>query len=468
MKKNEVKELQEQLLSKMGKPNKKVKSMDDSAMSSFCVDYLSFLDRSKTEREAVVSAVELLKNYGFEPFDPEKKYAPGEKAFWINRNKSLIAFIMGNEPLDKGTLITAAHIDSPRLDLKPRPLYEESSLAYFRTHYYGGIKKYQWTAIPLSMHGVVVLSNGEEITLRIGENEEDPVFYISDLLPHLSRKSQAGKTMGDIIVGEQMNVLLGSKPIDAEKEIRDPVKLNVLKILNERYGIIEDDLISAEIEIVPAMKARYIGFDKSMIGAYGQDDRVCAYAGLRALTELDQPDKTCILVLADKEEIGSVGNTGLNSDILRHFISFLSYTSCVKPETVLLASKCLSADVNAAYDPNFAEVYERQNTAYLNCGPTLSKYTGSGGKGGSNDASAEFLGQVRNAFDKEEIPWQIGELGKVDEGGGGTVAQFVSKLGIDTIDIGVGLFSMHSPYELSSCYDVYSLKQSLNCFYRNL
>ncbi|MBQ8994860.1 MAG: aminopeptidase [Oscillospiraceae bacterium] len=466
MEKNDVKKLQKKLLSQKGSSISVGRSLDDNAISSFSHDYIEFLNNSKTEREAVASSVEFLKERGFVPFDPDKKYRPGDKAYWVNHQKSLIAFIVGSESLEKGTLITAAHIDSPRLDLKPRPLYEEASLAYFRTHYYGGIKKYQWTAIPLSIHGVVVLSDGREISVFIGEDDLDPVFYISDLLPHLSRKSQAGKTMGEIIVGEQLNVILGSKPIEYNEEIKDPVKLNVLHILNEKYDIVEDDLISAELEIVPAMTARYVGFDKSMIASYGQDDRVCAYTGLRALAELNAPKKTCILVLADKEEIGSVGNTGMNSDMLRNFITLLSHSLDVIPEKVFINSKCLSADVNVAYDPNFAEVYERQNTAYLNCGPTLSKYTGSGGKGGSNDASAEFLGEVRNAFDSEDVPWQIGELGKVDEGGGGTVAQFVSRLGIDTIDIGVGLLSMHSPYELSSCFDVYALFKAVNCFFR--
>ena len=434
----------------------------------FCDEYMEFLNSSKTEREAVRTSAGILSECGFEPYDPMRTYKAGDKVVWVNKRKSLIAAVIGKERMDRGVLISAAHIDSPRLDLKPVPLYEDSSIAYFKTHYYGGIKKYQWVAIPLSIHGIVILADGSEVTVSIGEDENDPVFYISDLLPHLSHKTQANKTMPNIITGEQLNVVIGSCPYLSDDKIDEPVKLNVLNILNSRYGITEDDFISAEIEIVPAMKSRYVGFDRSMIGAYGQDDRVSAYTALKALCELNEPDKTCILVLADKEEIGSVGNTGMNSDILKHFITSLCRMSGCYPESVFMNSKCLSADVNAAYDPNFTEVYEKHNTACLNQGPVLSKYTGSGGKGGSNDASAEFVGQIRMAFDSENIPWQIGEVGKVDEGGGGTVAQFVSRLGIDTVDIGVGLLSMHSPYELSSCLDVYALYRAVNCFYRKV
>ena len=460
--------LKDKLFSSRLKKNEQYKYVKSDVLNTFSVEYMNYLNNSKTEREAVKSAVTILEKNGFTPFDFDKVYKAGDKVYWENKRKSLFAAVIGRKDLNEGALITAAHIDSPRLDLKPNPLYEESSIAYFKTHYYGGIKKYQWTAIPLSLHGIVVLADGKEVTINVGEDENDPVFYISDLLPHLSHRTQAKKTMPEVISGEQLNIVIGSTPYLSEEKLEDPVKLNVLNILYNKYGITEDDFISAELEVVPAMKSRFVGFDKSLIAAYGQDDRVCGYTALRALCDIDTPEKTCILVLADKEEIGSVGNTGMNSDLLRHFITVLCRSFGCYPEPVFMKSKCLSADVNAAYDPNFSEVYERNNTAYLNKGPTISKYTGSGGKGGSNDASAEFVGQLRIAFDSESIPWQIGELGKVDEGGGGTVAMFISRLGIDTIDIGVGLLTMHSPYELSSCLDVYALYKAMNCFYRKL
>ena len=460
--------LKEKLFSSKNDIKGNFKFVESDILYPFCDNYIDYLNRSKTEREAVSSAVELLHANGFEEYDSNRCYNAGDKFYWVNKKKSLIAVVVGEKSLDEGLLITAAHIDSPRLDLKPMPLYEDSSMAFFKTHYYGGIKKYLWTAIPLSMHGVVVLADGKEVTINIGEDEKDPVFCITDLLPHLSHKTQANKTMSEVITGEQLNIVLGSVPYLSEEKIEEPVKMNVLNILHDMYGLTEDDFISAEIEIVPAMKARYVGLDKSMIGSYGQDDRVCAYSGLKALCDLNKPEKTCMLILADKEEIGSVGNTGMNSDILRNFITMLCRGFSCIPENVFLNSKCLSADVNAAYDPNFPEVYEKKNTAQFNHGPTFSKYTGSGGKGGSNDASAEYVGQIRLALDSEKLPWQIGELGKVDEGGGGTVAQYVSRLGIDTIDIGVGILTMHSPYELSSCLDVYSLYRVMNCFYRKL
>ena len=467
MSKNDLK-LKEKLFSTKNNLKENFKFVESDKLFAFCNEYMGFLNDSKTEREAVNSAVDLLISNGFEEYDCNKEYSAGDKVYLVNKRKSLFAVVFGKENLEKGMLITAAHIDSPRLDLKPMPIYEDSSMAFLKTHYYGGVKKYQWTAIPLAIHGIIVLSDGREVTINIGEDDNDPVFCITDLLPHLSHKTQANKTMADVIAGEQLNIVIGSAPYISDEDISEPVKMNVLNILNERYGITEDDFISAEIEIVPAMKARYIGLDKSMIGSYGQDDRVCAYSALRALCDLKKPDKTCLVVLADKEEIGSVGNTGMNSDILRNFITVLCKGFNCMPEAVFMNSKCLSADVNAAYDPNFPEVYEKKNTAHFNQGPTFSKYTGSGGKGGSNDASAEYIGQIRMALDAEKLPWQIGELGKVDEGGGGTVAQFISRLGIDTIDIGVGILTMHSPYELSSCLDVYALYKVMNCFYRKL
>ena len=429
--------------------------------------YMDFMDRSKTEREFARNAAALLEENGFSAFDPDREYEAGDRVYWLNKKKSLIAAVVGTDPLDRGVLITAAHIDSPRLDLKPRPLYEDKGLAYFKTHYYGGIKKYQWAAIPLAMHGTVSLKNGEEIDLCLGEEGDDHVFYISDLLPHLARKAQGDRTMSEVLKGEELNVLLGSEPFDDE-EVKEPVKLNVLKYLHDRFGMTEDDFLSAEIEIVPAMKAKFVGFDDTLVAAYGHDDKVCGYTALTALMALEAPARTCLTILADKEEIGSVGNTGLNSDMIRNFLTLLARPSGIPVERIFLASKCLSADVNAAFDPNFPQVNDPLNSAYLNAGPVISKYTGSGGKGGSNDASAEYMGQVRRVLDGAGIPWQVAELGKVDEGGGGTVAGYVSRYGIDTVDIGVALLSMHSPFEVAGTYDSLAAHKEVNAFFRNM
>ncbi len=424
-----------------------------SAADAFCEDYKAFLDASKTEREAVKTSIALAKGAGFTEFDCDKKYSAGDKMYINNRGKAAAFIVMGKRPVIEGVRVTAAHIDSPRLDLKPNPLYESAELALFKTHYYGGIKKYQWTTVPLSLHGVIVKRDGTSVEVNIGDEEKDPCFVVTDLLPHLAAE-QSKRTLGEAVKGEDLNVLIGSHPFkdDSESEL---VKLNILNILNEKYGITEGDFLSAELECVPAYSARDIGFDRSLIGAYGHDDRVCAYPALRAAMDLDVPEHTVIVVLADKEEIGSEGNTGLNSSFLKYIFMDLAAMQGVDGYRVMRASKCLSADVNAAFDPTYPEVMEARNASYLNYGAVITKYTGARGKSSTNDASAEFVGFVRNLLDKEGVAWQTGELGKVDAGGGGTVAMYVANLGLDVVDLGVPVLSMHAPFEVVAKYDVY-------------
>ena len=419
----------------------------------FCEGYMSFLDAAKTEREAVEESVALARANGFIEFKKGQRYAPGEKVYYNNRGKALILAVIGRRDLSQGVRITAAHIDSPRLDLKPNPLYEDNELAYFKTHYYGGIKKYQWTVTPLSLHGVIVKKDGGTIKVKVGEDDADPKFVITDLLPHLAA-SQMKATMAEGIKGESLNVLIGSRPFD-DTDAAESVKLNILNILFEKYGIKEDDFLSAELEVVPAFKSCDIGFDRSMIGAYGHDDRVCAYPALMALIDAEAPEHTAVCVLADKEEIGSVGNTGLDSNFLAYFISDLAEAFGLDGRDVLSRSQCLSADVNAAFDPIYPDVTEKRNASFVNRGCVITKYTGSRGKGGTSDASAEFMAKVRALLDGHSVVWQTGELGKVDEGGGGTVARFVAGLNVDTVDLGVPVLSMHAPFEVVSKLDVY-------------
>ncbi|MBR5502368.1 MAG: aminopeptidase, partial [Oscillospiraceae bacterium] len=466
-KKTAGQQLEEQLFAKKEDAFKGFAAKYAEQLEPYCNGYMEFLNSAKTEREFAKKAAELLEANGFKPFEAGRAYTAGERVYWLNCKKSLIAAVIGKQPLEAGMNITAAHIDSPRLDLKPNPLYEDCGLAYFKTHYYGGVKKYQWSALPLALHGTVVLRDGTEVDVSIGEDANDPIFYITDLLPHLARKVQGSRTMGEVLTGEELNILLGSEPY-ADEKVKEPVKLNVLRVLNEKYGMVESDFISAEFEMVPALKSKYVGFDKSLIAAYAHDDRVCSYTALTALLDVTEPEKTCLCILADKEEVGSMGNTGLNSDMLRNFTAMLCRGVGAAPELVFLHSKCLSADVNAAFDPTFPSVHERMNAAFLNYGPVISKYTGSGGKGGSNDASAEFMGAVRRVLDAAEIPWQVAELGKVDEGGGGTVAQYVSHLGIDTVDVGVALLSMHAPYEIAASWDVFATMKAMHAFYVNM
>lgn len=426
---------------------------------SYAEGYKDFLDRAKTEREAVETAIELAENNGFKEFDRNKKYNAGDKVYFNNRGKSLALAVIGSESVESGVNISAAHIDSPRLDLKPNPLYEELELALFKTHYYGGIKKYQWTAIPLSLHGVFVLKDGTVKKVSIGEEEEEPKFVINDLLPHLAQE-QSKRTLSEGIKGEELNVLIGSHPFKDEKG-SELVKLNILKLLNEKYGITEDDFLSAELEIVPAFKATDIGFDRSMVGAYGQDDRVCAYPALTAIMSVKNPEKTALAVLADKEEVGSMGNTGLESDFLRYVIGDLAKMQGGDGTVAIRNSKCLSADVNAGIDPTFQDVMERRNASRLNYGVVVTKYTGARGKSGTSDASAEYMASVRKLLDEKGIIWQSGELGRVDLGGGGTVAQFIANMGVDVVDLGVPVLSMHAPFETTAKLDIYMCHRAM-------
>ena len=426
----------------------------------FSKDYMSFLDASKTEREAVETSIQVAKYSGFSEYRFGDKLEKGGKYYLNNRGRSVIFFVIGTEPLENGVRIAASHIDSPRIDLKQHPLYESDDLAYFKTHYYGGIRKYQWATIPLAMHGVVVKADGTSVKITVGENDSDPVFYIDDLLPHLA-KEQNSRSLGDGITGEQLNILVGSIPVDKEGSA---VKAGVLKILNEKYGITDEDFISAEISLVPAFKSRYIGFDRSLIGGYGHDDRCCAYPSLRAIIEVNKPVHTLFTVLADKEEVGSMGNTGMQSEI---FVDLLA-TVCQQFGANFFAckhnSKCLSADVNAAYDPNFSGVFEKNNACFVNHGVVLTKFTGSRGKSGTSDASAEYVGFVRRIFDNAGIVWQTGELGKVDQGGGGTVAQYIANKNIEVVDLGVAVISMHAPYEVISKADLYMAYRAFKAF----
>ncbi len=428
----------------------------------FCEGYKKFLDEGKTERECVRAALALAKKQGYKPFSREKAYKSGDKVFFVNREKNLILTTFGKKPLSEGVRFNIAHVDSPRLDLKPNPLYEDAEMAFFKTHYYGGIRKYQWGVTPLAIHGVIIKKDGSSVELDLGEKEDDPVFVISDLLPHLATK-QRKRPLEEGLKGEELNVLLGSFPFEDEK-VKEAFKLNVLDILFRSYGITEGDFMRAEIEIVPAQRARDIGFDRSMVGAYGQDDRVCAYTALMAELECKRPAYTTVTILTDKEEIGSVGNTGMSSDILLHYLEDLCELPKVRVRDLLRNSMCLSADVNAAFDPTFKDVFEAQNSSYLGKGPVLTKYTGVRGKGGSNDASAETMAAVIAMMEKSKVYWQIGELGKVDEGGGGTIAKFMGDMGVDTVDLGVPVLAMHAPFEITSKLDVYYTYKAFAAF----
>ena len=468
LEKSKGKLLQEKLFAKRKNGILRLKDGELETIDSFCEGYKSFLDDGKTEREAAKASIELASSCGFSEYDPSKKYSPGDRVYSNVRGKCVILCVFGSEPIEKGANILAAHIDSPRLDLKQHPVYEASDLCLFKTHYYGGIKKYQWTAMPLSLHGVIYKSDGEMVEVNIGEDDCDPVFVITDLLPHLGQE-QAKRSLGDGIRGEELNVLIGSRPFN-DDEVSEKVKLGILSCLFDKYGIVEDDFISAELEVVPAFKAKDVGFDRGLIGAYGQDDRVCAYTALKATLDLDEgsaPKTTCITVLTDKEEIGSVGNTGLSGEYFKHFIHLVARSEGAELPTVLENSKCLSADVSVAFDPTFPEVCEQLNTAYCNYGVTMCKYTGSRGKGGCNDANAEFLSYVRSVFDSNDVIWQTGELGKVDSGGGGTVAAYVANLGMEVVDVGVPVLSMHAPYEVTSKLDVYMAYKGFSAFIKN-
>ncbi len=454
--------LSDKLTSKKTNIYEKADADKKERIFGFSEGYKAFLDCAKTEREATDFAIDAAKAHGYTEYKFGEPLKAGDKKYYNNRGKSLFVFKIGTKPLNEdGIKIIAAHVDSPRLDLKQVPLYEDSGMAFLKTHYYGGIKKYQWTAIPLALHGIIVKADGSEVNIRIGDDEGDPVFYVNDLLPHLAQ-DQVTKPLGSAIPGEALNILVGGIPLkDGEGD--GSVKLNVLNILNEKYGVTEADFISAELSAVPAFNARDIGFDRALIGAYGHDDRVCAYPLLRSIFDTES-ESTVLGILADKEEIGSIGTTGMQSLLLLDMIRVISESLGYSDIAVRAVSKCLSADVNAAYDPNFAEVYEKRNSAMISCGTTMSKYTGARGKSGTSDASAEFVGYIRKVFNENGVDWQTSELGKVDGGGGGTVAAYIANLNIDTVDLGVAVISMHAPYEVVSKADVYSTYEAFNAF----
>lgn len=432
------------------------KSASDEVLAEtdkFCEEYKAFLGTAKTERIFVKEAVKLAKKNGFSEFDCNRKYVAGDKIYYNNRGKALILAVIGKKPIEEGCRISAAHIDSPRLDLKQNPLYEDNDIALLKTHYYGGIKKYQWPVMPLSLIGVVVKKDGTVIDINIGEDDNDPCFVVTDLLPHLAAE-QSKRKLSEGITGEELNIIIGSHPFKDTEE-SELVKLNILNILNKKYGITEEDFLSAELEAVPTYKPRDIGLDRSMIGAYGHDDRVCAYPALIATLNTKMPTYTAVTVFADKEEIGSEGNSGLNSSYLKYFIEDLARAEGTYGYRVLRNSLCLSADVNAAFDPTFPNVMEKRNSSFINKGVVVTKYTGARGKYDTSDASAEYVAKIRNLLDNANIVWQIGELGKVDEGGGGTVAKLIASLDVDVIDLGVPVLSMHSPFEVVAKFDVY-------------
>lgn len=436
-------------------------------------EYKDFLDKSKTEREGTKEIIKLASKNGFismdEVIERKIKPVPGMKIYANNKDKSVVLFVIGKEKLEKGMNIIGSHLDAPRLDLKQYPIYEEDNFALLKTHYYGGIKKYQWVTLPLALHGVVIKSNGEKIDIVIGEDEKDPIFFITDLLPHLA-KDQMEKKMSEGISGEGLNILFGSIPYN-DKDISERVKLNVLNILNERYGIKEEDFTTAEFEVVPSGKSRDVGIDRSMIGAYGQDDRVCVFTSLKAILDTEAPTKTAVALFVDKEEIGSVGNTSMESKFFENMVSELINLSKeeyseIMVKRALANSWVLSADTLAGFDPNYPEVLDKNNSPFIGNGITIVKYTGVRGKGSSNDANSEYLGKIRNIFNDNDVVWQMGELGKVDQGGGGTIAYILANYGMEVVDCGVPLLSVHAPYEIASKADVYMAYRGYNAFYR--
>lgn len=463
------KELKESLFMKKKSGWEGVTDLEKEKIYNFAKGYMDFLNKSKTEREVIEFAKNFLENRDFKNINDVKELSSGDKVYYINRDKSMYIAVIGEEPMENGLNIVGSHVDSPRLDLKPNPLYETDGVALLRTHYYGGIKKYQWTTIPLALHGVIVKTNGEKVRINIGEDENDPVFVITDLLPHLGQ-AQMEKKAKEVIEGEALNILIGNIPYD-NSETTEKVKLNILSILNKKYDIVEKDFLSAEIEVVPAFKARSLGFDESMVAAYGQDDKVCVYTSLQAILNLEKTNKTAICILSDKEEIGSMGNTGMESQVFDMFITELlnktKQNSINALERIFCKSKMLSADVDAGYDPLYPSVYEKTNSAFLGEGIGLNKYTGARGKSGASDANAEFVAEIRRLFEENDIRYNISELGKVDQGGGGTIAYILANKGMDVIDCGVPVLSMHSPYEVSSKFDIYSAFRAYKAFMEN-
>ena len=462
------KELFEELSYKRKNVYEEINDKQREEMFALCDEYRSFLDAGKTERECVSEAVKMAEKNGFVPIESKDSLKAGDKVYVLNRNKNILLAVIGSGDISEGINIVGAHIDSPRLDLKQNPLYESTGMALLKTHYYGGIKKYQWTTIPLAIHGVIFTKDGERVTLNIGENENDPVFCVTDLLPHLA-KEQMSKKMTEGIEGENLNILIGGMPVKSD-DVGEKVKFSVLKLLNERYGVRERDFLSAEIEIVPAFKARNVGLDESFIGAYGQDDRVCAFTTLKAVFDIENPKKTAVALLVDKEEIGSMGNTGMLSAFMEMTIAEIIEKikgSCGVTDynKVIRNSACMSSDVGAAVDPNYESVSEKKNSAFAGCGMILMKYTGARGKSDSSDACAEFLYNIEKIMDDSGVIWQTGELGKVDQGGGGTIAQYVANLNMDVIDCGVPVLSMHAPFEITAKSDIYMAYKSYTAFY---
>jgi len=429
---------------------------------AYCRDYMSFLNSARTEREAVALGIELAEAKGFVPYKTGMALSAGTKIYSSNRGKALMLAVIGKKPLSEGAVIAAAHVDSPRLDLKQVPMYEDGEICYFKTHYYGGIKKYQWLTIPLELHGVVALRDGRTVGVCIGRDSGDPIFQITDLLPHLN-KEQRKKTADEFVPGESLNLIIGSVP--DKEDVTDRVKLAVMDILNKKYGIVEEDFLSAELAAVPAYEVREVGFDRSMIAGYGHDDRVCAYAELAAILSSDAPEKTSVCILADKEEIGSEGVSGMKSRAFERFMGDLCDTQNVKLSHCFEHSFCISADVTNAFDPVYPDVSEKRNASKINYGMGICKFTGHGGKSDSNDASAEVVAHLRRIFAENKVVWQMAELGKVDQGGGGTVAMYMAERDIDTIDAGVPVLSMHSPYETVSKFDCYMTYKGIKAAY---
>ncbi len=462
-KKSQGAEMLEKLSYKKKNVYEEANSEKIAKIYDYAKGYMKYLDESKTEREATLASIALLEKCGFTEYRLGDKISVGDKKYLNQYGKSLVAFKVGEKDIeDDGIRLIAAHIDSPRLDLKQIPMYEDAGMGFLKTHYYGGVKKYQWTAIPLALHGVMVKADGEVVNVNIGENDDDPIFYINDLLPHLAAR-QMQETLGNAISGESLNILIGGLPYD-DKDVSDKIKLTALSILNEKYGVTEEDFLSAELSLVPAFKARDIGFDRALIASYGHDDRVCAYPALTALVDNIDTEHTVMVILADKEEIGSDGITGMQSDFLVDIIDEISRNLNKNRVVVRSKSICLSADVTAAYDPNFADVYEKRNSSIISCGTSMCKYTGARGKSSTNDASAELVGFIRKLFNDNGVIWQTSELGKVDAGGGGTVAKYIANLNIQTVDIGVPVISMHAPYEVVSKADVYSTYEAFSAF----
>ena len=457
-------ELRETLLAAPKNGYARLTAAEREEMEAHCRGYAAFIDACKTEREAVTWSVEQLKANGFVELVPGMELKPGDKVYRDNRGKALMMAVVGTESLNEGARICVAHIDSPRLDIKPNPLYEDAGMAFLKTHYYGGIKKYQWVTIPLALHGVICRADGTCVTVNIGEDESDPVLMITDLLPHLAA-DQMQKTAATVITGEQLNVFMGSEPLEGEGS--DLVKLHVMKLLNEKYGIIEADFLSAELTVVPAMRCREVGLDRSLLAAYGHDDRVCAYNEIVPLLNMGTPKHTAVCLLADKEEIGSVGISGMHSFAFETFMHDLCHATKGSLYRCFENSFCLSADVSNAYDPSFPETADKRNNAAVNMGVSIFKYTGSKGKGGANDASAEVMGHIRRILDNAGVVWQVGTLGRVDQGGGGTVAAIMGNRNIVTVDAGVPVLSMHAPLELISKLDCYMSMRACKAVYED-